>query len=93
MPLRAKKAIVVGGGPVGCLAALALARRGWQVELFEGRPGESTRTEASAEVEKNPQMAQLYRFYRPTLSVLEENATAVYKPCNFTSRARRYSGY
>ncbi|KAJ7940726.1 FAD/NAD-binding domain-containing protein [Mycena leptocephala] len=38
MPLRAKKAVVVGGGPVGCLAALALARRGWQVELFEGRP-------------------------------------------------------
>ncbi|KAJ7109285.1 FAD/NAD-P-binding domain-containing protein [Mycena epipterygia] len=35
---RVKKAVVVGGGPVGCLAAIALAKRGWQVELFEGRP-------------------------------------------------------
>lgn len=35
-----KKAVVVGAGPVGCLAALALAKRGWSVELYEGRPGE-----------------------------------------------------
>ena len=34
-----KKAIVVGAGPVGCLTALALAKRGWLVDLFEGRPG------------------------------------------------------
>ena len=34
-----KKAIVVGAGPVGCLTALALAKRGWVVDLFEGRPG------------------------------------------------------
>lgn len=34
-----KKAIVVGAGPVGCLAALALAKRGWVVDLLEGRPG------------------------------------------------------
>ncbi|KAJ6547472.1 FAD/NAD-binding domain-containing protein [Mycena capillaripes] len=38
MSSRVKKAVVVGGGPVGCLAAISLARRGWQVELFEGRP-------------------------------------------------------
>ncbi|KAJ7285941.1 FAD/NAD-P-binding domain-containing protein [Mycena rebaudengoi] len=38
MSLREKKAVVVGGGPVGCLAALALAKRGWKVELYEGRP-------------------------------------------------------
>ncbi|KAJ7905400.1 FAD/NAD-binding domain-containing protein [Mycena olivaceomarginata] len=38
MSLRPRKAVVVGAGPVGCLAAIALARRGWQVELFEGRP-------------------------------------------------------
>lgn len=35
-----KKAVVVGAGPVGCLAALALAKRGWSVETYEGRPGE-----------------------------------------------------
>ncbi|KAF8969990.1 hypothetical protein BDZ97DRAFT_1653142 [Flammula alnicola] len=33
-----KKAIVVGAGPVGCLTALALAKRGWSVDLYEGRP-------------------------------------------------------
>ena len=29
---------VVGAGPVGSLLALTLARRGWQVDLFERRP-------------------------------------------------------
>ncbi|KAJ7470674.1 FAD/NAD-binding domain-containing protein [Mycena latifolia] len=38
MASRVRKAVVVGGGPVGCLAAIALAKRGWQVDLFEGRP-------------------------------------------------------
>jgi len=37
-----KKAIVVGAGPVGCLSALALAKRGWLVDLFEARPGSLT---------------------------------------------------
>ena len=35
----ARKAVVVGAGPVGCLTALALAKRGWLVDLLEGRPG------------------------------------------------------
>ncbi|KIJ34673.1 hypothetical protein M422DRAFT_61383 [Sphaerobolus stellatus SS14] len=30
-------AVVVGAGPVGCLAALALAKEGWKVALYEGR--------------------------------------------------------
>lgn len=38
---RPRKAVVVGAGPVGCLAALALAKHGWNVEVFEGRPGVS----------------------------------------------------
>ncbi|KAK7467008.1 kynurenine 3-monooxygenase, mitochondrial precursor [Stygiomarasmius scandens] len=33
-----RKAIVVGAGPVGCLAALMLANEGWQVDIYEGRP-------------------------------------------------------
>ncbi|KAF9264797.1 FAD/NAD(P)-binding domain-containing protein [Marasmius fiardii PR-910] len=32
-----KKAVVVGAGPVGCLAAMMLAKRGWRVSLYEGR--------------------------------------------------------
>jgi kynurenine 3-monooxygenase len=34
-----KKLIVVGAGPVGCLAATALANMGWEVEIYEARPG------------------------------------------------------
>ncbi|EAU88457.2 kmo protein [Coprinopsis cinerea okayama7 len=33
-----RRAVVVGAGPVGCLTALALAKRGWHVDLLEGRP-------------------------------------------------------
>jgi kynurenine 3-monooxygenase len=34
-----RKAVVVGAGPVGCLAAMALANQGWQVVMYESRPG------------------------------------------------------
>ncbi|GBE82002.1 FAD/NAD-P-binding domain-containing protein [Sparassis latifolia] len=34
----ARKAVVVGAGPVGCLSAIALAKMGWNVEIYEGRP-------------------------------------------------------
>ena len=33
-----RTAAVVGAGPVGCLAALALAKRGWHVDLYDARP-------------------------------------------------------
>ncbi|RPD80193.1 FAD/NAD(P)-binding domain-containing protein [Lentinus tigrinus ALCF2SS1-7] len=33
-----RKAVVVGAGPVGCLAAMSLARMGWSVDIYEGRP-------------------------------------------------------
>lgn len=36
---RARRAVVVGAGPVGCLASLSLAKMGWEVELYDGRPG------------------------------------------------------
>lgn len=32
-----EQAIVVGGGPVGCVLGVLLARRGWSVELYERR--------------------------------------------------------
>ncbi|KAI1795758.1 FAD/NAD(P)-binding domain-containing protein [Ganoderma leucocontextum] len=32
------KAVVVGAGPVGCLAAMSLAKMGWSVDIYEGRP-------------------------------------------------------
>ncbi|KAI5122069.1 hypothetical protein M0805_006052 [Coniferiporia weirii] len=35
---KARKAVVVGAGPVGCLAALSLANMGWHVDVYEGRP-------------------------------------------------------
>jgi kynurenine 3-monooxygenase len=35
----AKKLVIVGAGPVGCLVAIALANMGWMVEIYEARPG------------------------------------------------------
>jgi len=37
------KCAVVGAGPVGALAALYAARRGYDVEVYELRGGEYTR--------------------------------------------------
>lgn len=37
MPVE--KIVIVGAGPVGSLAALYAAQRGYQVELYELRPG------------------------------------------------------
>lgn len=39
-PERRRRALVVGGGPVGALTALSLNKRGWDVELWEARDGE-----------------------------------------------------
>ncbi|MFF2062818.1 FAD-dependent oxidoreductase [Streptomyces sp. NPDC058200] len=36
--LNAPRAVVVGAGPVGCLAAQVLARHGYAVEVYEKRP-------------------------------------------------------
>jgi hypothetical protein len=36
---RRRKVVIVGAGPVGCLSALSFAKQGWEVEVFEGRPG------------------------------------------------------
>lgn len=34
-----RRAVIVGAGPVGCLAALALHKAGWMVTVFDARPG------------------------------------------------------
>lgn len=34
-----RKVVVVGAGPIGCLAAMAFAKRGWRVDLYESRSG------------------------------------------------------
>lgn len=34
-----RKAVIVGAGPVGCLAALSLAKNGWDVTVYDARPG------------------------------------------------------
>ena len=36
---RKTKCLVVGGGPVGALAALYAAKRGWEVEVYDLRRG------------------------------------------------------
>lgn len=35
----AQTVIVVGAGPVGCLAAISFARMGWNVDIYEARAG------------------------------------------------------
>lgn len=37
--MSGKKVVVVGAGPVGSLAALYAARRGYEVEVYELRRG------------------------------------------------------
>lgn len=38
-PLK-RKVVVIGGGPVGTLAALYFSKANWNVEIHELRPGE-----------------------------------------------------
>ena len=36
---RRRKVVIVGAGPVGCLSAIAFAKDGWNVEVYESRSG------------------------------------------------------
>jgi kynurenine 3-monooxygenase len=42
-----RKVVVVGAGPVGCLAAIAFAKMNWQVEIYEARPGKAGQCQCS----------------------------------------------
>ncbi|KAG1768355.1 FAD/NAD(P)-binding domain-containing protein [Suillus occidentalis] len=33
-----RKVVIIGAGPVGCLAAIAFAKMNWQVQIYEARP-------------------------------------------------------
>jgi heterodisulfide reductase subunit A-like polyferredoxin len=35
----ARKAVIVGAGPVGCLTAISLSKQGWRVDVYESRHG------------------------------------------------------
>jgi tRNA 5-methylaminomethyl-2-thiouridine biosynthesis bifunctional protein len=39
---RAREAAIIGGGIAGCATALALAKRGWQVRIYEKEPSLAT---------------------------------------------------
>ena len=45
--MSGREATIVGGGPVGCVLAVLLARRGWRVRVLERRP-DIRRTEIPA---------------------------------------------
>ena len=38
---KKKKAVIIGGGPVGSLSALYFSKSGWDVEVYELRPGKN----------------------------------------------------
>ena len=57
---RRRKAVIVGAGPVGCLAAIALANKGWTVEVYEGRAGAGCFSSVPA-----PSSAYLSFFFLP----------------------------
>jgi len=42
-----RKVVVIGAGPVGCLAAIAFAKMNWEVEIYEARPGKEGQCQLS----------------------------------------------
>ncbi|KAF8628453.1 hypothetical protein AX15_003968 [Amanita polypyramis BW_CC] len=56
-----RTAVVVGAGPVGCLAALALAKCGWFVHVYEARPDPRLPTSRAAAQQRSINLAISHR--------------------------------
>ncbi|KAG6903206.1 hypothetical protein C0995_002749 [Termitomyces sp. Mi166 len=56
-----RKVVVVGAGPVGCLAAMAFAKQGWEVEVFEGRPDIRLPSSKAANQQRSINLAMSHR--------------------------------
>ncbi|KAG6850582.1 hypothetical protein H0H93_011250 [Arthromyces matolae] len=56
-----KKVVVVGAGPVGCLAAMAFAKQGWKVEVYEGRPDLRLSSSKAANQQRSINLAMSHR--------------------------------
>lgn len=50
---KPQKLVVIGAGPVGTLAALYGAQRGYEVEVYELRPGKSARIVGGSRVNES----------------------------------------
>ncbi|KAG6890456.1 hypothetical protein C0992_001503 [Termitomyces sp. T32_za158] len=61
MPSIARKVVVVGAGPVGCLAAMAFAKQGWKVEVFEGRSDIRLPSSKAANQQRSINLAMSHR--------------------------------
>jgi kynurenine 3-monooxygenase len=44
---NSRKVVIIGAGPVGCLAAIAFAKMKWEVEIYEMRPGKAAQCQCS----------------------------------------------
>jgi len=73
---QSKKAIVVGAGPVGALTALALAKRGWTVEVYEGRPGQDMSVQFWGHCCLTEMNCQSVSFIRYTLALVQSDNSA-----------------
>ncbi|KAF8498334.1 FAD/NAD-P-binding domain-containing protein [Gautieria morchelliformis] len=73
--------VIVGAGPVGCLAALAFAKEGWRVEIYEGRPDMRLPSSRAALAQRSVNLAissrglaALYSVDRPMMLRILEDA-------------------
>lgn len=71
------KCVVIGAGPVGALAGLYAARRGWDVEIYDLRPGISAGSSGD-EAEALTDRGQICEMHQRRLSTLPNQSTLLY---------------